>query len=498
MLSSETPFAPRRATTLGFGLAAAVASVALAVTVWGVGVNLHARPLDGVEGDLLFEASRIRAGFALYTDPSRGVADYGPIPARYYVLYPPLWAGFLSLWPSTWAATIGRLASSASWWGLLGWLAATARRPCRFAAAVAAAFVGGTYALAEFGGSARPDAIALALAGVALTRTLRRGELDVLAGALFALAVWTKPNVVGMGAGAFAACAFLAPRSCLRGAAGAGGVSLLVVAVLQSVSSGTWMTHLLAGTAQPLYLRLLVHHLEARAQFFLPFVGLALFVAGSRSPGPPCRAAPLALAALAVSFAWSLFTFTKIGSAANYWMEPCLAAVIVFAHVEVPRLTARAQLALAIAVPFQALWTGVGSVRATLESVDANRRHSLLLDRARTFCGAGPETLVVADEPGVEMQLDGRIVAHAFTLTHRFLRGRLDIEPWLHDLERPEIACVVTAHDRIERPPSEVDVDYDYFAPEVRAVLFARFAPRVVSAGWTVYAPRTPARVEDR
>jgi hypothetical protein len=268
-----------RTALIGVGLAAVVTATALVVTVWGALQNLSLRPLDGVEGDLLFEAGRIRAGLPLYTDPLRGAADYGAIPARYYVLYPPLWAGFLSIWPSAWAASVGRETAGIAWWGVLAWLALSAPVPRRIPAALAAAFVGGVYSLAELGGAARPDAVALALAAVSLARTVRRGELDAVAGALFALAAWTKPNVIGMGAGAFAVSAFVAPRSCVRATAGAGAVSLLVVAFLEVVSSGTWVTHLLAGAAQPIHLRLLMHHLEARAQFFVLFLGLAVFFA---------------------------------------------------------------------------------------------------------------------------------------------------------------------------------------------------------------------------
>jgi len=476
---------------LGLALAALVVFVASAVTLWGAGRNLYLRPLDGVEGDLLFEASRIRGGLALYTDPLQGAADYGPIPARYYVLYPPLWAAFLALWPTAVAAVLGRAASGVAWWGLLAWLAITARARCRVPAVLAAAFVAGVYSLAEFGGSARPDSVALALAGVALTRAVRKGHLDSLSGALFALAAFTKPNVLGMAGGVVAACAFVAPRSLRRAAVGAGAVVLVVVAALESVSSGAWLTHLRAGTAQPLELHLFVHHILARGQFFLSFLACAaLFAWRAVRPRAVQAGATMALAALAFSVAWSFVTFAKIGSAANYWMEPCVAAVIVFAHVQPPELTPRARLALAVAVPLQALWTGVSSVRATREAIDANRAHTLLLERARAVCGAGPDVLVVADEPGIEMALDGRLVAHAFPLTHQVLRGRLPSGPWLRDLARPEVGCVVTAHDRIERPLSEVDVDYDYFAPEVRSALYARFAPAAASAGWEVYAPR--------
>src|SRR5207244_791565 len=129
---------------------------------------------------------------------------------------PPLWAGFLALWPSSLGAVPGRLTSIVGWWGLLGGLAASARRECRPLAALAAAFVGGIYSLAEFGGSARPDSIALAMAGFALARSVRRGEVNTLSSALFALAAWTKPNVIGIGAGAVVAWSYVARTRALR------------------------------------------------------------------------------------------------------------------------------------------------------------------------------------------------------------------------------------------------------------------------------------------
>jgi hypothetical protein len=463
-----------------------------AVTFVGAAANVRLRPLDGVEGDLLFEASRIRAGLALYTDPVVGATDYGAIPARYYVLYPPLWAGFLSLWPAGWATIVARVVSAAAWWGSLGWLAATAKGACRAPAWLASLFVGGVYALAEFGGSGRPDAVAVAIACVALQRSLRRGEVDALGGALFAVAAWIKPNVLGMGAGAFLSSAWASPRATLRGLAGASAVTLLVAGVLHRASSGAWLFHLVAGTGQPLRARLLVHHLEARAQFFLAFLALAAAFAW-----PPSRREPgarAALSALLASVAWSFFTFAKTGSAANYWMEPCVAAVVVFARIPPPALSRRALFGLALAVPFQATWTGVGSVRATLQSLEENRAHGRLIERARALCGAAPDRLVVGDEPGIDVMLDGRLVADAFPLTHRALGGLFPLAPWIDDLSRPDVACVVTAHDRIERPSTEIDVDYDRFAPPVRAALFARFAPVAESHGWEVYAPRHPPR----
>jgi hypothetical protein len=463
------------------------------VTIFGAASNVVLRPVDGVEGELLFEASRIRSGLGLYTDPVVGALDYGSVPARYFVLYPPLWAGFLSLWPKAAALIVGRLASMFAWWGTLAVLPLSARPRCRLPACLAALFVGGVYSLAEFGGSARPDSVALAIAALAMARAVRKGEADALSGGLFALAFWIKPNVIGMAGGAMLACFVVSPRAALRAALGGVVLTAAVVIALERVSSGTWIHHLLASMGQPLHLHLFAHHLEARAQFFVFFLTVAGFFAWKGARAPAHRAsseAKILLLGLAVSVAWSFVTFAKVGSAANYWMEPCVAAVILFSRIPPPDLSPRGRSTLAIALPLQALWTGVGSMRATFESIDENRTHALLLDHARTDCGVGRESLVVADEPGVEMTLDGRLVAHPFVLTSLALRGLYPLEPWIADLRRPEIGCVVTMHDRIERPPGEVDVDYDYFAVPVRTALSARFTPVAGAAGWEVYARR--------
>ena len=485
---------PPRSLSLDRFVAASGVAVALSVTLYGVWVHLRLRPLDGVEGDLLFEASRIRSGLSLYTDPVVGAADYGPVPARYYVLYPPLWALLLSSFPSASAFVVARALSALAWWGLLGYVAATARATCRGPAVIAAGFVGGIYSLAEFGGSARPDAMALLLAGLALVRSVRKGEVDVVAGALFALAAWTKPNVIGLAPGAFLACSVVARRPAIRGAIGAGVVSVGIAATLYVVSDGAWLAHLRAATGQPLHARLLVGHLASRAQFFWTFFGFAGFCAWRRAPraiGDP--GATIAWGALVTSTLWCTLSFAKIGSAANYWMEPCVASVVALAHVPLPDLSRRGRLVVSLGLALQVLWTGVGSVRATIEALAVNAARSALLERARSVCKAGPDALVVADEPGIEMTLDGRLVAHPFPLTHVALAGKYPLGPWLRDLRGPSVGCVVTAHDRIERPLTDVDVDYDYFAPPVREALFDRFSPVAEAAGWEVYALRPRA-----
>jgi hypothetical protein len=470
------------------GVAATIVALSLLATMAAACLRVRARPLDGVEGAVLFEASRIRDGFALYVDPSVGAPEYGAVPSRYYVLYPPLFSALLSGVPRGLAAAAGRWLSMLAFYGGLVFLALRARKSCRAQALVAAAFVGGAYELAEFGASARPDALAVLLATFAAERAVRRGGVDAVVGALFALAAWTKPNVIGMGAGVFVVGLALR-RGAVRGLAGAAVVSAAIALALQWSSHGAWLQHLTRATGQPMRWLVFLAQINHRAQFFVGLFVLSAWAAvGSLRRGDTDDGArgALALGALAGSVLWCLFTLPKIGSAANYWIEPCVAAVLALAQTE-PVLEARA---VGILLLVQALWTDVASARAAVDGVQRDRAHRDLLARAKELCLARPDDLVVADEPGIEVELDGRLVAHAFPLTHAAARGVFPIEAWLADLSRPEIACVVASHDHIERPLTQSDPNYDYFALPVRAALDQRFEKVAQSWGWAIYARR--------
>src|SRR5580658_744972 len=154
-------------------LAVAIFAACLVASSGFATVTLPVRPLENTEGCLLFEASRIRAGLPLYTDPLAGAYDYGPVPARYYVLYPPLWSSLASLVPRGVAPAAGRAVSALIWYGLLSSIAWNAYRRRRPVGVLFALFVGGVYTLTLYAASARPDALAVALAAVALERSVR-------------------------------------------------------------------------------------------------------------------------------------------------------------------------------------------------------------------------------------------------------------------------------------------------------------------------------------
>jgi hypothetical protein len=466
--------------------AAAVAvALCLAASLAFALLTLGTRPLENTEGCLLFEAARIRDGLTLYTDPVAGAFDYGAVPARFFVLYPPLGSGLVSLFPAGLAAALGRALSLVSWYGVLAWIAWGAHRRGRPLGVLAAAFVSGVYTLTLYAASVRPDALAVALAAVALELSVRaEGAPPARAGALFALAAWLKPNVVGLAAGAFLA-ALRSPRRA-RGALGAAALVTLAIGVpLHLLSHGAAWTHLARSTAQPLRLDVWVAQMTTRPQFFALLLGFALVAGVAARVDPGVRLATLALA---TSVAWTLVSLAKVGSATCYWMEPCVGAAVVLAHAPVPSLSPRWRALLAAALPLQAIWTGVASVRSSVESIAESPAKARAIERLRAGLGAG--SLLLSDDAGIELALDGRLVDTPFQTTALVRAGLFPRSAWEADVARPEVTGLVVTSDLLERPLTQVDEAHDRYDVEMRRWLRDEFALASREAGLFVYARR--------
>jgi energy-converting hydrogenase Eha subunit B len=467
-------------------LSATVVLAALVATLAWIAATCMVRPLDGVEGDVLFEAARIRAHLPLYVDPTVGAHDYGAVPARFLVLYTPLWPAVLAALGAS--ALAGRVVAAAAWLGVFAWIAHRAPPERRIATRAAALFAASTFVLALYGASARPDAAAVLVCGVALERAARKGDVDAIAGALFALAAWIKPNVVGVAPGAFVVAIVVARRATMRGIAGAIGVSAALAAVLTLLFGRVWIDHLLASTGQPPSLSHWSEQMASRAPFFgLPLAAaIAVGWRARRDPG-----AAIATGALVTSTLWAIVSLAKIGSASNYLMEPMVAAVVVVARADLPPLTARASLLGAVAIVAQTAYNGVASVRSALEHVPLDRERGRVVVEARTLCGARPSDVVIADEPGLELMADGRIVETPFQSTHLARRGRFPVDKWIDDVTRPEVGCLLMQDDLLERPCIDVDPEHDRFGPELRRALGRHFVLATERAGIRVYRRRT-------
>jgi hypothetical protein len=464
-------------------LPSVVAGVACAATAAFALGTLTSRPLDGTEGLLLFDASRIRAHLPLYVAPAAGMWDYGPVPSRAYVLHTPLWAALLALAPGSVAAPLARALALGAWLGLLAGTALGARPENRRAAWLGALFLGGAYPLTLFAAAGRHDAPALLLAGIALLRSMRRGRAGAVEGALFALAAFVKPNVLGAAAGVLGATAWTERGRAWPALAGFAGVAGLCATGLHVVSGGAWIEHLLRSTQTTPVLALWLEQLGSR----LPFFALPLAAAGACAwRARRTDAGRTGLWALAASAAWAVVSLAKVGSASNYWMEPCFVGLAIASMVPLPPMRAIAAAAALV----QALWVGMASVRSALEGLERAPAQAAALARVRSSCGAGPDGVVLADEAGLEQMVDGRVVQVPFVMTALARDGRWPVALWEADVRRDAVRCLVMQSDLLERPLGQVDRAHDVFDPAMRRALRDRFAPVSAGDGLWVYAAR--------
>lgn len=475
----------------GWQLAAALAGAAtLATLAFSLGL-LRVRPMIYGEAEVLFEATRLRAHLPLFVDPAVGELDYGPVPTRCMVVYPPLWSWLLSFVPAAQAETVARALGTAFWFGGLAAVAGLARRGSRRSAWLAAGLAAGVYVTAIFASTGRPDAAAVALAGIALALAARKGEVTVATGAMLALAAWLKPNVLGIAAGTFVFALAHRPRDIgvrgrsLRAAAGAaraalGGlaVSLPVATLLHLASHGAVWHHVTRSLGQPLALDVWWGHVWTRAMFLAP-AALVTWLGWRSRKDPGAR---LALFAWLASLAWSIVSLGKVGSASNYWMEPSIAAVVLAGNAPLPRLEGGRAALLGLAAAAASAWIAVATFGGVREAFAREPRRAALLARARATCGARPGDVVVSDNPGTELALDGRVIAPGLQTLFLVLGDDLPVATWADDLRRPEVACIV-----------EQDGLF-HVLPETRDVVESRFVEVEVVEDWHVYALRDTRR----
>jgi hypothetical protein len=466
-------------------LVAAALLALLAALVYAFG-TLAVRPLDIVEGEILFEAQRLRNHLPLYVDPALGARDYGAVPSRYHVLYTPLWPFVLALVPERLAAIGARLTTGVAWFGLLGVTVGEAPAHRRKATLFAAAFAGGTFMLARHCATASADVVAVVLAAAAVFRSVRLGRVDALSGALFALGAWTKPNVIGLAAGALLHEMIVGRARSVSPLGAALVVSGVLALWTDRLSGGVWLTHLASSTMQPATFARGLEQIVPRFPFLgAPHLFAAYFGFRARSE-PRVR---FLLAVLSASLVWTMIGMAKLGSATNYWLEPSFAAVLLMAHAPIPRMGGVAPAARWLAALAALVVLGLNAQACLWATREARVRRDAI-GRVRARCGAALSDLVLAEHPGLEMMLDGRMIETPFQMTHLLRQGRYPLELWKSDVAAPEVRCLVTESDLLERPLSEVNVDEDRFGPEMRAALVARFELVARDGGYWIYRAR--------
>jgi hypothetical protein len=467
-------------------LAAALGAALVAALAFSFG-TLFIRPLDIVEGEVLFEASRVRDRLALYVDPLVGAREYGPVPSRYYVLYTPLWPFLLGQLPKGAAPTIARALSGVAWFGLLGTMARLATPTRRRAVVVAAAFAGATFMLARNAAIAGADAIAVTVAGIALARSARGAKVDILSGVLFSLAAWLKPNVIGLAAGSFLYEVHAGRARAWRPMLGALAVSAGLALWANRLSGGLWLLHLAKSTMQPIDP---LRALQLTASRF-PMLGAPhLFAAfcGWRARGSP--SVRLVLSALVASLLWTVVSVGKVGSSTNYWMEPTVAAVMLFVWAPVVPIRWLEASAVEVAASIAVLGILAVDTAASVGAIDTAVKRGRAVGKVRAECGAAATDLVLAEHPGYEVMLNGRLLETPYQMTHLAQSGRYPIELWKADIRAPQIRCLVMESDLLERPLNEVNLADDRFGVDLRAALVRRFERVAEDSGLWVYRAR--------
>jgi hypothetical protein len=234
------------------------------------------------------------------------------------------------------------------------------------------------------------------------------------------------------------------------------------------------------ATGQPLTLEIWWRHVWTRAMFVAPaaYVTWIAARAARSGTGVPDHGARIACFAWCTSLAWTLISLAKIGSASNYWMEPAMAAVVVTAFAPPPALETRGRAALWIGALAASVWLTIATVGGVTEAFEREPRRAALLSRARSDCGARPDDVVVADNPGSEMAIDGRIVAPALATEYLILQRHMPVSTWVHDLEASEVACVLEQEGLF------------HALPEIADVIDRRFVAVETVEDWTLYRLR--------
>jgi hypothetical protein len=446
------------------GLATMVAFV-LAFTARTIGVRV---PYWG-EAEVVFEASRLREGLPLFVDPLVGAREHGLPPSRWFVTYPPLWTWVVSRVPGDAALVVSRVLATLAWIGATLGVAISARPETRRTAIACAAFVLGSWVLANFATTGRPDAIACALAAAGLARAARLGRIDKVSLVLLVLVPWVKPTVLGLPAGAFAGDLLARRKGASRTTLAAIGITLAILALFHVGTGGLLLQHVTRANAQPFTLAAWMDHVPSRLPFFAPLFALAGVVAwrDRRAPGTV-----IAGSALALSILWTLVALAKTGSASNYWMEPGVAAVVVVSRAKATSFDVGRSGTLHAALAAGAvLYAGVASVRASAEHMETYVEDARVVTELASRCGG----VVAADEAGVELAANGRILTTTYQMAWLAKAGRYPAETWIADLRS---ASCVLEHSRELRLVPAIDraLDTSFVVKEERGG-FRRLVP---------------------
>ena len=302
---------------------AAIIAVQIGILAYHLRVTLaFPYDLNYGEGYVLFDAIRLAHGQPIYVD----LQQFPMVRSPYPPLFPLIWSALVplagpALWPGRAIEVLGLFALA----GIVGW---NAWRACRSIWPVVAAI--GLLAASPFvyqwAGYARVDLLALAFAagGVAAAQWVqgRRGLL--LAALLCGLALWTKQTTITATVAIAIALVMRSRREGLEFVALVALPTAAIAAVLNAITGGEFVRHVILGNASNPVLPL-------RAAIYIAiFILLHLIaVAGGlwwlrRALGG--RPSPVAIYLVVALFA--SYSAGNGGSSVNYLIEPLVALAL--------------------------------------------------------------------------------------------------------------------------------------------------------------------------
>ncbi len=475
--SERTTFALRVARILPWSLLVGAFLACLAVSVSLV----TKRTVAPGEAEILHEASRIRDGLRLYVDAREGEHEYVGAPSRVWVLYPPFTSWLVSHIPSQHAIVVGRLLSILAFLGTLGLPVLSAPRRNRETAALAALFVGSIFVLWLFTSIIRPDPFAALLTCVLLERVVRLAHVDAVVGLLASVVVLVKPNMSGAPMGLLLGGLMWSRRKdagYARGALFAATATFLVgLTVLAYWSNGSFVEHFVRSFGHPWTLSNLTSRVVPRLTTVAgPFVLTAWLLLSRRNE----LSSRIVMTALATSLMVTCVTLSRCGSASNYWLEPLtIALVVVSKRAEWPTVqrlsTQWACLALLTLQASVSAYLAIDGVLDLRESAEADLA---LVQRAKDQCHG----IVRADQPGIEYELNGRVVATNFTLNRAMETGHFPPGRFLDELLASTTTCIITTNAGGE--------PFSGFIPAARPLLAERFRLDTITKNGSLYVRR--------
>jgi hypothetical protein len=396
------------------------------------------------EGYVLNDAVRLARGAPIYAD----LQQFPMVRSPYPPLFPFVWSLLVPLaGPVLWP---GRAMEILALAGVCVLVAVNARRavPGGWPAVAAVGLVVGSPFVYQWAGYARVDVLALlfAVGGVVAAQWIRGRRGVIVAALLCALALWTKQTAITATLAVGLAYTLRSRRDGLAFAALVAIPSAVLAAIINTVTAGEFVRHVVAGNASNpmLPLRAAIY---VGTFAFLHLLALAaglwwLMRALSARPSPVAVYLPIALLAA--------MSAGNGGSSVNYLIEPVLALALALpfawralppASVLAAPLFAVVQLALLVHWP--------NSFGTSYLAESAIGRTPTVEDAA---IGAHLDDLVqrepgelIAEPAGFAVRNGRQVYVQPIDLRAEQLQGRWQSAPLVDALDSGRFSMVITA-----------------------------------------------------